>query len=84
MSDLTSPQAALEALREMRDEIAEEADDLAGRWRSQIKRRSFCLSSHNLAAYLALRRRDVRSLQEALTRFGLSSLGRSEGRVLAN
>jgi pyruvate kinase len=68
----------------MRDEIAEEAADLARRWRPQIKRRSFCLSSCNLAAYLALRRRDLRALQEALTRFGLSSLGRSEARVLAN
>ncbi len=84
MPDLTSPQAALDALREMRNEIAEEAADLAGRWQSQISRRSFRLSSYNLAAYLALRRRDLRSLQEALTRFGLSSLGRSEARVLAN
>jgi pyruvate kinase len=39
--------------------------------------------AHNLAHYLALRRRDLRPLQEALARWGLSSLGRSEGHALA-
>ena len=37
-----------------------------------------------MAHYLALRKRDMRPLQEALTPWGLSSLGRSEARVLAN
>ncbi len=37
-----------------------------------------------MAHYLALRKRDLRPLQEALTPWGLSSLGRSEARVLAN
>ena len=36
----------------------------------------------NLAHYMALRRRDLRPLQRRLMRFGLSSLGRLEGRVL--
>ena len=35
-------------------------------------------------AYLALRRRDLRDLQDQLTLLGLSSLGRLEARVLAN
>jgi pyruvate kinase len=37
----------------------------------------------NMRAYLALRRHDNRELQAALARLGLSSLGRSEGHVLA-
>jgi pyruvate kinase len=41
-------------------------------------------SARNLLHYLALRRRDIRSLQEKLAYCGLSSLGRSESRVLAN
>jgi pyruvate kinase len=41
-------------------------------------------SARNLLHYLALRRHDLRPLQTSLTRFGLSSLGRSESRVLAN
>ena len=37
----------------------------------------------NMRAYLALRSRDNRALQASLARLGLSSLGRSEGHVLA-
>ena len=39
-------------------------------------------SGLNLLHYLALRKRDLRSLQDGLVRFGLSSLGRSEAHVL--
>jgi len=41
-------------------------------------------SARNLAHYLAFRRRDVRPLQAALARSGLSSLGRSEACVLSS
>jgi pyruvate kinase len=41
-------------------------------------------SAANLAHYLAMRRFDVRRLQERLARIGLSSLGRAESHVLAN
>jgi len=41
-------------------------------------------SAANLAHYLALRRFDLRALQERLASIGLSSLGRSETHVLAN
>ncbi len=40
--------------------------------------------ARNLVHYLALRRQDLRSLQESLARLGVSSLGRSESHVLAN
>jgi len=42
----------------------------------------FHLSARNLLQYLALRRRDLRPLQTALSELGLSSLGRSESHVL--
>ena len=38
----------------------------------------------NLVHYVALRQRDVRSLQDRLARMGLSSLGRAESHVMAN
>jgi pyruvate kinase len=39
-------------------------------------------SAYNLLHYLALRRHDLRKLQPRLTALGLSSLGRSEARIL--
>jgi pyruvate kinase len=45
---------------------------------------SFAASARNLAHYLALRRPDLRLLQERLARLGVSSLGRAETHVLAN
>src|SRR5215510_14317208 len=41
-------------------------------------------SANNLIHYLALRKHDIRPLQDELACFGLSSLGRSESRVLSN
>ncbi|MBV9511952.1 MAG: hypothetical protein JO303_16890 [Caulobacteraceae bacterium] len=51
-------------------------------WRPMIERRDFEPSARNLAAYLAAQHHDLRPLQRALAAFGLSSLGRMEGRVL--
>ena len=44
---------------------------------------SFRRSACNLVHYLALRRHDIRALQEQLAMLGLSSLGRTESHVLA-
>ncbi|SDA21016.1 pyruvate kinase [Nitrosospira sp. Nsp18] len=41
-------------------------------------------SAANLVHYLALRRRDMRPLQEKLATVGLSSMGRAESHVLSN
>jgi pyruvate kinase len=41
-------------------------------------------SARNLVHYMALRRRDLRPLQEVLARLGLSSLGRAEAHVKDN
>jgi len=44
-----------------------------------------CLrSAENLIHYVALRRHDIRNLQQSLARRGLSSLGRAESHVLAS
>jgi len=45
---------------------------------------SYLDSARNLLHYIALRRRDVRGLQQKLATIGLSSLGRSEAHVMAN
>jgi pyruvate kinase len=71
--------ATLVALR--RDVLAE-GNELFGRVRDFIQREAYLESARNLACYLALRRRDLRPLQTALMRRGLSSLGRSESRVV--
>ncbi|MBA5729681.1 hypothetical protein HW423_07775 [Aerococcaceae bacterium INB8] len=47
-----------------------------------IERNDFRESARNLFAYLALRRRDIRSLQADLSSWGLSSLGRLESKTL--
>ena len=45
---------------------------------------TFRKSSRNLLHYLALRNFDIRSLQQTLAEFGLSSLGRAEAHVLSS
>jgi pyruvate kinase len=64
--------------------VCSEGDQTFNYWRALIQRRSFLINARNLAHYLALRRRDLRALQSALMPWGLSSLGRSESRVLEN
>jgi pyruvate kinase len=84
MSDpQADPQVLLAALRNLRHDVAGESGEIASHWRGQIQRDVFWTSAQNLAAYLSLRERDLRPLQTALMPWGLSSLGRSESRVLA-
>jgi pyruvate kinase len=71
-------------LAELRASVAAAADLGVAGWAPMIERPAFTPSAHNLAAYLALRRRDLRPLQVELMSLGLSSLGRLEGRVMAN
>jgi len=83
-TQLTDPHVLLAAMQQLRQEVAQESDEKYKQWQPTIQRPSFLLSSQNLAAYLALRQRDLRPLQAALIPWGLSSLGRGESRVLAN
>ena len=79
-----APAELLAALRQLRAEICADGSKMLDRWRRGTARQAFKLSAANLAHYLALRRRDLRDLQDELTLLGLSSLGRLEARVLAN
>jgi pyruvate kinase len=70
----------LAKLTELRTDLLDAED----RFAEEIERvpASQSESARNLVHYLALRRHDVRSLQEELERMGLSSIGRSEAHVL--
>ena len=82
-TETTAEQRALLAtLVALRGDVMAEGDKLLSRGRDLIQRQEYLQSARNLACYLALRRRDLRTLQTALMRWGLSSLGRSESRVV--
>ena len=74
----------IRALREELDALANEMRQVETKGASLLQtvglqaRTSAC----NLLHYLALRRHDLRNLQSRLTSMGLSSLGRSEARIL--
>ncbi|HXX66149.1 MAG TPA: pyruvate kinase [Polyangiaceae bacterium] len=74
--ELLSLLAELQSLRAKMVRTEGEAE--AGE--SEKRRKSRC----NLRHYLTLRRRDIRPLQERLSRLGLSSLGRCEAHTLAS
>lgn len=84
VSGAANPRQLLGQLRTIRTEIVKEAAAQFATWQPCIARASFLPSALNLAHYLALRRRDLRELQVALMRLGLSSLGRCESHVLPN
>jgi pyruvate kinase len=73
-----------DAIDALRTDVVAEGSKTYLRWRPRLTRRAFRASALNLAAYLALRRRDLRALQASLMPFGLSSLGRCESRVVAS
>lgn len=78
------PEAAelLAMVRGLRDAVQAEALPRLRRWQAATLRHEFDGSAANLAHYLALRDRDLGPLQRALRHFGLSTLGRAEGRVM--
>ena len=63
--------------------VAEGQRALFRSWRPFLRLRGYRASAANLAAYLVLRRHDLRALQRFLASLGLSSLGRCEGHVKA-
>jgi len=75
------PRALLEELELLRKETEQTASALMGRWGARANGPARG-SAANLAAYIALRRHDLRELQTDLAARGLSSLGRCEGHVL--
>jgi pyruvate kinase len=81
---MTEPELAnvLREVEALHGEVEREGQAISGRWGDWIGRENFAPSARNFAHYLAFRRHDVRPLQRRLMQFGLSSLGRSESRVL--
>lgn len=82
--NLDDPQVLLATLQDIRRSVYQEGQQIFSQWQPYIQRHSFIKSAENLAYYLALRHHDLRTLQAALTPWGLSSLGRIEARVLPN
>lgn len=83
MADPRAEAAALhDEIRRLRDSLAAEAAATMEQWAPALRREAFRAPAHNLAAWIALRGRDLEPLQKRLSRLGLSSLGRSEARVL--
>ncbi len=79
-------EASLGALIAELDGLVAGAIELEGRLAADLTRvhSEHRASALNLVHYLALRRRDIRSLQKKLAALGLSSLGRIESHVLGN
>lgn len=74
----------LAELKELRAKVDAGAMEILANWESRILQPDFHGHALNLAHYIVLRRLDLRGLQDQLTLLGLSSLGRLEGRVIAN
>ena len=68
----------------LREHVHQVQQELLQRWAPHIVLPQFRDSLANLAAYIALRRHDLRPLQHALACYGLSSLGRCESHVMAS
>lgn len=66
----------------VREQIIRQADTRMQSWRAGIGSDALLEDAVNLAHYLALRSLDLRHFQPALSSLGLTSLGRSESRVL--
>lgn len=75
-------EAIYDELLELRKTVYTEGKQLYKKWEPQIERSEFQESAQNLAYYVALRRKDIRKLQNRLSQWGLSSLGRLEPKVL--
>jgi pyruvate kinase len=76
----------LESLWQQLQRIRERAEALESRFEEELRQvhPSFAASARNLLHYVALRQLDIGELQAKLAELGLSSLGRSEHRVLAS
>ena len=77
-------EALYEELLDLRKDVLKTGTALFEKWKPAIERKRFTYSAWNLAFYLALRCRDLRSIQKNLLPLGLSSLGRGEARAIDN
>jgi pyruvate kinase len=72
----------LEKMLEVRKGVASDGEKLYRSWEEYDIREPYQVSARNLACYMAFRQHDMRSLQEALVPWGVSSLGRLEADVM--
>jgi pyruvate kinase len=72
----------LKEMRALRSNSLESQKQSLEHWKPYLHLKGFHSSAANLAAYIGLRRHDVRHLQCQLADLGLSSLGRCEAHVL--
>ncbi len=78
-----SPVGLLKKMIELRNEVYQDGMSIYNRWEPTIKLEDFKYSALNLSFYLALRRQDIRAIQEELIPWGLTSLGSLESRTIA-
>lgn len=81
MKDLTK---LYKDIVELYESVINESEEDYAQWELSNEWEAFVASARNLFAYMAVRRRDLQSLQERLSQQGLSSLGRMESRTLYN
>ncbi|MCX7961136.1 MAG: pyruvate kinase [Burkholderiales bacterium] len=74
----------LARIRDLRAAVRAAARAQLRRWAPHLVDPAYRASAANLAAYIALRRHDLRPIQRYLASLGLSSLGRCEGHVRAS
>jgi pyruvate kinase len=74
----------LEQLLELQKDVIDARDGILESWHSALKRPAYLASAKNLAAYIGLRRWDLRDIQRQLAPLALSSLGRCESHVEAS
>lgn len=74
--------ALLQQLVALRLDMLEYASQRLRDFRPYFSSDQFTPSAWNLAQYLALRRHDLRTLQDTLASYGFSSLGHSEAHIL--
>lgn len=80
--DTTTACQLLQEVEDVRKHVLKTGQALYEQWKPTITRELFHYSAQNLAYYLALRQLDLRDLQARLMPWGLSSLGRTESRVI--
>lgn len=81
-SESTLLRKTYDELTSLRKQILNEGNQIFANWEAKIIRQSYIESAKNLAYYIALRRRNLFALQEALGYLGFSSLDHLEADVM--
>jgi pyruvate kinase len=69
-------------LKVLREQVIRDGGALLESWGANLSAMCDSQGAINLSEYIALRQRDISSLQMRLARYGLSSLGRSEAKAV--